>query len=74
MGFIIRMKSPEQYLAALDVLLDLPGTWHCRGTPDAPVLFVTEAHLKALVNASVVSANGKEGKGRGKKTTKKAKP
>jgi hypothetical protein len=74
MNYIIPMKSREQYVAALDVLFDLPGTWHCRGTPESPVLIVAEPHLKALVKAGVVSVNGKKGNARGKKTAKKSKP
>ena len=71
MGYLIRMKSRKQYLAALEVLDLLPGTWHCRGSPECPVLSVTEAHLTALVKAGVVSASGKKAKARGKKTTAK---
>ncbi len=75
MGHIIRIQSREQYIAALNVLDDLPGMWHARGPSTAPVLLVTDAHYQALVKAGVVSANGKEVKARGKKTTgKQTKP
>jgi hypothetical protein len=75
MGHIVRIQSREQMIAAIGVLDEMPGMWHGRGTPEAPVLLVTEAHYKALVKAGVVPANGTEGKARGKKATaKKGKP
>jgi hypothetical protein len=70
-GHIIRIQNREQYKAALNVLDYLPGTWHSRGPSDTPILFVLDSHYKALVKAGVVAANGKEGKARGKKATKK---
>lgn len=74
MGHIVHIKGREQFIAALEVLDYLPGMWHCRGTPDAPILLVTDAHYKALVKAGVVQTNGKQEKTRGKKATpKKAK-
>jgi hypothetical protein len=75
MGHIIRIQNREQLIAAIGVLDELPGMWHARGTPEAPILLVTDAQYKALVNAGVAPANGKEGKTRDKKATaKKAKP
>ena len=74
MGHVIRIKSREQYMAALNVLDYLPGTWHSRGPTESALLFVNEEHYKALLKAGVIPLNGKEGKARGKKTTgKKAK-
>lgn len=74
MGHVICMQSRDQYLAALRVLDELPGTWHCRGPVENPVLLVTDSHYKQLVKAGVVSANGKNGKSNGKKSpTRKAK-
>ena len=71
MGHIIRIKSREQYFAALNVLDYLPGTWHSRGPTESAILFVTDEHYKALMKAGVVSTNGTEGKARGKKATGK---
>jgi hypothetical protein len=71
MGHMIRIKSKDQYVAATSVLDFLPGTWHSRGPSEAAVLFVTDDHYKALIKAAVVSANGNEGKGRGKKAAGK---
>ena len=73
MGYIIPVKSREQYIAAIRVLEQLPGTWASRGPSSAPVLLVTDMHYQALVKAGIVSANGKEENGRGKKASKKAK-
>ncbi len=75
MGHIVRIESQEQFGAALQVLDYVPGTWHARGPSTAPVLYLPDAHYKALVEAGVINANGKEEKGPGKKeTAKKAKP
>ena len=71
MAHIVHIQNREQFMAVLEVLDYLPGTWHCRGTPDAPILLVTDAHYKALVNAGVVQMNGKQEKTRGKKTVAK---
>jgi hypothetical protein len=72
MGHIVRIQSREQMIAAIGVLDELPGMWHGRGTPEAPVLLVLDSHYEALVKAGVVvPANGKKGKPRGKKTTAK---
>ena len=74
MGHIVRILSQEQLVDAIGVLNGLPGMWHARGTPESPILLVTDAHYRALVKAGVVATNGKEGNGRGKKATaKKAK-
>lgn len=75
MGHIVRIQDREQFLNALEVLNYVPGTWHARGTPEAPILLLTDAHYQALLKAGVISANGKEDKNRGKKATaKKRKP
>lgn len=76
MGHIVRIKSRKQYIDAIGVLNKLPGTWHGRGTPEAPVLLVLDSHYEALVKAGVVvPENGKEGKVRVKKASpKKSKP
>jgi hypothetical protein len=71
MGHVIHIESDEQYVDAIRVLNKLPGMWHGRGTPEAPVLLVLESHYDALVKAGVVCPNGKEGKTRGKKTDRK---
>ncbi|MSU79365.1 MAG: hypothetical protein EXS16_14905 [Gemmataceae bacterium] len=71
MGHIIRIRSREQYMAALNVLDYLPGTWHSRGAGEFPVLLVLDSHFQALVKAGVVQVNGNEGKARGQKATKK---
>jgi hypothetical protein len=74
MGHIFRVHSREQYKAALHVLDYLPGTFHSQGPSDSAVLFVTDEHYQALVEAGVIPANGVKEKGRGKKTVgKKAK-
>lgn len=64
MGHIIRTQIREQYMAALNVLAYLPGTWHSRGPAEFPVLLVLDSHYQALVKAGVVQANGNEGKAR----------
>jgi hypothetical protein len=75
MGHIVRIQSREQYIAALNVLDYVEGTFHARGPSSAPVLFVADNQFSALVKAGVISANGKEVMPRGKKTTaKKVKP
>ena len=74
MAHIVRIESREQYIAALNVLDYIEGTFHARGPSSAPILFLTDNQFKALVKAGVVSANGKEVKTRGKKAAaKKAK-
>ena len=84
MGHIVRIRSKEQYIAALGVLDYVEGTWHARGPASDPVLLLTDKQFNALVEAGVVRANDKEvqpgrnnSKGvktRGKKATgKKAK-
>ena len=74
MGHIVRLRSIEQFAAAIQVLNELPGMWHSRGTEEVTELLLLDCHYNALVDAGVISPNGKEGKTRGKKaTTKKAK-
>lgn len=71
MGHLVRMQNRDHFVEALRVLNKLPGMWHARGAPSAPTLLVTDAHYKALVEAGVVSANGKEDKAHGKKAAAK---
>ena len=71
MGHIVRIQSREQFVAALRVLDTLPGTWHSRGPAETPLLLVHDAQYKALVDAGVVTTNGKTGTSRGKKATPK---
>lgn len=71
MGYIIPIKSRQQYIDAIRVLEKLPGTWQSRGPSSAPVLLVLESHYMELVKAGVVPENGQEGKARGKKATAK---
>ena len=74
MGHVVHIQNREHFIEALEVLDELPGMWHARGNPSAPILLVTDAHYQALVAAGIVPANGKEAKSRGKKATaKKAK-
>ena len=74
MGHIVHIQSDEQYIAAINVLDFVKGTWHGRGPSTAPVLYVTDEQYNALVEAGVVSANGKKGKAHGKKArTRKSK-
>lgn len=74
MGHKVHIQSKEQHLAALRVLDRVKGTWLGIGSSSAPVLVVTDRQFNALVAAGVVSANGKEVKGRVAKTAKKNKP
>ena len=75
MAHVIHVESDQQYVDIIRVLNKLPGMWHGRGTPEAPVLLVLDSHYEALVKAGVVSPNGKENKHRGKKNArKKSKP
>ncbi len=71
MAHIIRIQSDKQYVDVIRVLNKLPGMWHGRGTPEAPVLLVLDSHYEALVKAGVIPVNGKEAKTRGKKTVGK---
>jgi hypothetical protein len=74
MGHAVRIRSKEQYIAALRVLNHVEGTWHGTGPSSDPVLLVTDTQYDALVQAGVVPSNDKEVQGRGKKATvKKAK-
>jgi hypothetical protein len=71
----VRIQSDEQYIAAIEVLNFVKGTWHGRGPSSAPVLLLPDEHYNALIDAGVISANGSEIKARGKKaSTKKTKP
>jgi hypothetical protein len=71
MGHTVCIQSDEQFIAALGVLDELPGMWHCRGPAESPILLLLDSHYDALVKAGVVAPNGKEGKSRGKKTVAK---
>jgi hypothetical protein len=71
MGHAIRIQTREQYIAALEVLDFMKGTFVARGPSSAPVLFVTDEQYQALVKAGVISVNGKEGNARGKKAIAK---
>ena len=74
MGHAVRIQSDEQYIAALNVLDFMKGTWCGRGPSSAPVLWVTDEQYAALVKAGVVTDNGQEVNSRGKKAgNKKAK-
>jgi hypothetical protein len=75
MGHVVRIQSREQYTAALRILDVVPGTFHASGPSSAPVLVVGDLQYDALVNAGVISANGKKEGTRGKKaSSKKAQP
>jgi predicted RNase H-like HicB family nuclease len=71
MGYVVPMKNRNHFIKALRVLDELPGTWHCRGRGEAPVLLVLDSHFEALIRAGVVSPKGKDGKPRGKKASAK---
>ena len=71
MEHIIKLQSEQQYTSALRVLDVVPGTFHASGPSSAPVLVVGDTHYEALVKAGVITANGKEGKGRGEKASVK---
>jgi hypothetical protein len=71
MGHAVHIHSREQYIAALDVLDYLEGTWRGIGPSSAPVLLLTDKQYTALVKAGVVTPNGNEVKGRGKKANAK---
>jgi hypothetical protein len=74
MGHVVHIESREQYIRAIEVLDKTAGTWQGIGPSSAPVLLLTEAQYNALVEAGVVSSNGKEVTARGKKAgAKKAK-
>lgn len=73
MGHIVRIDSDKQFIAAINVLNELPGMWHSRGDDKTVELRLLDSHYQALVKAGVISPNGKEGQTRGKKATKKAK-
>jgi hypothetical protein len=70
----VRIKSKEQYKAAIEVLDNVNGTWHARGPSSDPVLLLPDEHYNALIKAGVIPANGNEVKPRVKKAiTKKTK-
>jgi hypothetical protein len=69
MGHAVHIHSKEQYIQALRVLDKVAGTWQGIGPSSAPVFLLTDAQYRALVEAGVVSADGKEVKARGKKAT-----
>ena len=71
MGHAVHIHSNEQFVQASRVLDQVVGTWQGIGTSSKPVLLLTEAQFKALVEAGVVPANDKEVKPRGKKATAK---
>ena len=52
----IEIESPEQYKRALDILIQVGGTFHGVGG-EKRTLLVTEAQYEALVGASVVKKN-----------------
>ena len=67
----VRIQSKEQYIAAIEVLNYVKGTWHGRGPSSDPVLLLPDEHYNALIEAGVIQANGKEVKPRGKKASGK---
>jgi hypothetical protein len=69
MGHAIRIRSKEQYIAALRVLNYMEGTWQGMGPASDPVLLVTDAQYEALVQAGVVPSKDKEVRPHGKKAT-----
>jgi hypothetical protein len=60
MGHMVRIRSREHYLAALHVLNNVEGTWRARGPASEPVLLLTDAQYRALVEAGVVPFNDTE--------------
>ena len=64
----VRIQSKEQYIAVIEVLNSIKGTWHARGPSSAPVLWLPDEHFNALVEAGIIPTNGKEVKAHGKKT------
>jgi hypothetical protein len=67
----VQIKTWDDYVKAIDVLIEVGGTF--LGRPEQ-VLIVTEDQYRALVDAKVVSADGKETKSRGKKAKKRTRP
>jgi hypothetical protein len=69
---VVHIQSDEQYAAATEILDFIKGTWHARGSADAPVLFLPDEHYNALIKAGIIPSNGNEVKANGKKvrTTK----
>ena len=62
----IAIESPEQYARALDILIEVGGTFQGVGREKRSLL-VTEAQYDALVAAGVVKDNGTRDRSRGKK-------
>jgi hypothetical protein len=71
MGHAVHIRSQDQYIQAVRVLDNVPGTWRGVGPSSAPVLLVTDMQYEALVEAGVVRANDKEVQPRGKKAAPK---
>ena len=69
MGHVIRLESERQFADAIQVLNELPGTWHSRGTEETTELMVLDSHYQALVKAGVIAPNGRKDVPRGKKAT-----
>ena len=62
----IAIKSPEQYKRALDVLVQVGGTFQGVGG-EKRTLLVTEAQYEAMVAAGLVIQNGTKDRSRGQK-------
>lgn len=71
MGRILRMKDRQQFIDAIGVLNELPGTWHSRDDNGTVVLMVLDSHYEALASAGVLQINGKKGHGNVQKTKRK---
>ena len=66
----IAIKSPEQYKRALDVLVQVGGTFQGVGG-EKRTLLVTEAQYEAMVAAGVVIQNGTKDRSRGQKKSQR---
>lgn len=64
----VQIKDWSDYVKAVDVLIRVGGTFLGRPTQ---VLIVTDEQYQELVDAKVVSPNGKEAKDRGAKAKKR---
>jgi hypothetical protein len=62
----IEIETPEQYKKALDVLVQVGGTFQGVGG-EKRTLLVSEAQYEAMVAAGVVKKNGTKDRSRGKK-------
>ena len=71
MAHAVHIHSREQYIQALGVLNKLAGTWQGIGPSSDPVLLLTDAHYKALIQAGVIANNDKKAKVREKKAIAK---